>query len=302
LGTATPYGSFNDCVASPTSSTPKSNFKKFTWSAGLDYQATPNLFFYGVARTGYRAGGANTPVLGTLLQPYQTFAPQTVTDFEIGAKADYSIAGVRARTNISAYTSKYKDLQLSASGIPTNIDGDNNPFNDPTFSTLNVNVGSAVARGVEIDGFLEPLENLRLSYAGSYFYGKIRYVPISIGAIDTSDSRFNYAPSTSLTLAADYSIHDVFGGDLNFNVNWYRISSFRIDRARNTGYNLLNASVELARIAGSGLTVQLFGQNLTNRVYYLNPNASGAFPGYQTWTAGPPRMYGVRATYRFGGN
>jgi len=302
LGTAIPYSSFNDCVASPTSSTPKSEFEKFTWSAGLDYQASSNLFFYGVARTGYRAGGANTPVLGAALQPYQTFAPQTVTDFEIGVKADYSIAGARARTNISAYTSKYKGLQLSASGIPADIDGDSNPLNDPTFSTLNLNVGSAVARGVEIDGFLEPLENLRLSYAGSYFYGKIRYVPISIGAIDTSDSRFNYAPSTSLTLAADYSIQDVLGGDLNLNVNWYRISSFRIDRARNTGYNLLNASVELAGIAGSGLTVQLFGQNLTNRVYYLNPNASGAFPGYQTWTAGPPRMYGVRATYRFGGN
>jgi len=301
LGTATPYSSFDACVASPTASTPNSKFEKFTWSAGLDYQATRDLFFYGVARTGYRAGGANTPVLAPSLKAYQTFAPQTVTDFEIGVKADYNIAGARARTNISAYTSKYKGLQLSASGIPSNIDGDNNPFNDPTFSSLNLNVGSAIARGVEIDGFIMPVENLRLSYAGSYFYGKIHYAPISIGAIDTSNSRFNYAPSTSVSLAADYTFRDVFGGDLNFNVNWYRISSFRIDRAHNAGYNLLNASVELANISGSGLTVQLFGQNLANRVYYVNPNSTGAFPGYQTWTAGPPRMYGVRATYRFGG-
>ncbi|MCP1471302.1 iron complex outermembrane receptor protein [Sphingobium sp. OAS761] len=301
-GTATPYSSFESCIASPTSSTPKSKFKKFTWSAGLDYQATPDLFFYGVARTGYRAGGANTPILGASLQPYQTFAPQTVTDFEIGVKADYSIAGARARTNISAYASKYKSLQLSASGIPPGIDGDTDPLNDPTFASLNLNVGSAVARGVEIDGFITPIENLRLSYAGSYFYGKIDYAPIGIGAIDTSNPRFNYAPSTSVTLAADYSVPDVLGGDLNFNVNWYRISNFRVDRAQNAGYNLLNASVELGNIAGSGLTVQLFGQNLTNRAYYLNPNSTGNFPGYQTWTAGAPRMYGVRATYRFGGN
>jgi len=302
VGTAAPYGSFNDCVASSTSSTPESKFKKFTWSAGLDYQATSNLFLYGVARTGYRAGGANTPVLGTLLRPYQTFAPQTVTDFEVGIKADYNIAGARARTNISAYTSKYKDLQLSASGIPANTDGDNNPLNDPTFTSLNLNVGSAVTRGVEIDGFIMPFDNLRLSYAGSYFYGKIRYAPIGIGAIDTTNTRFNYAPSASASLAADYSVPDVFGGDLNFNVNWYHISSFRIEFAQNTGYNLLNASVELAHVAGSGLTVQVFGQNLANKEYYLNPNATGAFPGYQTWTAGPPRMYGVRATYRFGGD
>jgi len=306
-GTAAPYRSFEECVAdednlTSPSSTPQSKFEKFTWSAGLDYQATPDLFFYGVARTGYRAGGANTPVLGPLFTPYQTFAPQTVTDFEVGMKADYTIAGARARTNISAYTSKFKGLQLSASGIPSGSDGDDNPLNDPTFTSLNLNVGSGLTRGVEIDGFIMPLENLRFSYAGSYFYGKISYALPPIGAIDTSNTRFNYAPSTSVSLAADYSVQNVFGGDLNFNVNWYRISNFRIDFARNTGYNLLNASVELANVAGSGLTVQLFGQNLANKVYYLNPNATGAFPGYQTWTAGPPRMYGVRASYRFGAN
>jgi len=305
-GPAEAYDSYADCIAdenNPTlpSSTPKSKFKKFTWSAGLDYQATPDLFIYGVARTGYRAGGANTPVLGTVFKPYQTFAPQTVTDFEIGVKADYNIAGARARTNIAVFANKFKKLQLSASGIPDNADGDNNPLNNPTFTSLNLNVGSAVTRGVEIDGFIMPVENLRLSYGGSYFYGKISYAPIAgLGAIDTSNSRLNYAPSTSVTLAADYTVPNVLGGDLNFNVNWYRISGFRIDFARNTGYNLLNASVEIAKVAGSGLTVQVFGQNLTDKTYFTNPNASGQYPGYQTWMPGPPRMYGVRATYRFG--
>ena len=307
LGTAEPYASFDACVAdesNPTlpSTTPQSKFEKFTWSAGLDYQATPDLFFYGVARTGYRAGGANTPVLGPLLKPFQTFAPQTVMDFEVGVKADYHIAGARARTNISAYTSKFKNLQLSASGIPDGADGDTNPLNNPTFTSLNLNVGSAVTRGVEIDGFIMPLDNLRLSYAGSYFYGKIHYALPPIGAIDTSSTRFNYAPSTSVSLAADYTVQNVFGGDLNFNVNWYRISGFRFDFATNSGYNLLNASIELAHVAGSGLNVQVFGQNLTDRVYYTNPNQSGRAPGYQTWTPGAPRMFGVRATYRFGAN
>jgi len=97
-------------------------------------------------------------------------------------------------------------------------------------------------------------------------------------------------------------VQNVFGGDLNFNVNWYRISGFRFDFATNSGYNLLNASIELAHVAGSGLNVQVFGQNLTDRVYYTNPNQSGRAPGYQTWTPGAPRMFGVRATYRFGAN
>src|SRR3546814_6282192 len=68
----------------------KASFEKFTWAMGLDYQLSGDVFLYGVTRRGYRAGGINTPNLGGTLVPYQTFGPQTVTDYEIGLKADRS--------------------------------------------------------------------------------------------------------------------------------------------------------------------------------------------------------------------
>src|SRR3546814_18196289 len=75
-------------------------------SMGLDYQLSGDVFLYGVTRRGYRAGGINTPNLGGTLVPYQTFGPQTVTDYEIGLKADWAIGAVQGRNNISAYISK----------------------------------------------------------------------------------------------------------------------------------------------------------------------------------------------------
>src|SRR3546814_16385259 len=80
----------------------KASFEKFTWAMGLDYQLSGDVFLYGVTRRGYRAGGINTPNLGGTLVPYQTFGPQTVTDYEIGLKADWAIGAVQGRTNISA--------------------------------------------------------------------------------------------------------------------------------------------------------------------------------------------------------
>lgn len=305
--TVAPLASYNACVAAandpvfPTT-TPSAEFEKFTWSIGADYQATPDLFFYAVARRGYRAGGLNTPTLGGLFAPLQTFDPQTVTDGEIGMKADYNLGGARGRTNISAFTSKFNDLQLLASGLQPNTDGDGNPLNDPTNTSLNINAGNGVTRGVEVDGYLMPTDNLRLSYGAAYLYGKIKYdVPAAFSPlVDQSSSKFNYTPKFSFTLAADYTVPGVLGGDLNFHVDWYNTGAFRVDFATNPGYDLVNANIELADIGETGLSVQAFVQNLTDERYLLNPQASGGTPGYQTWFPGAPRMWGLRATYRFG--
>src|SRR3546814_7701099 len=110
----------------------KASFEKFTWAMGLDYQVSGDVFLYGVTRRGYRAGGINTPNLGGTLVPYQTFGPQTVTDSEIGLKADWANGAVQGRTNITAYISKFKNIQTQAAGLPPNADGDGDHTNDPT--------------------------------------------------------------------------------------------------------------------------------------------------------------------------
>src|SRR5690606_16391173 len=62
----------------------KVNSDKATWSMGLNWQVNDDLFLYGVKRHGYRAGGVNGPTFSGRLIPFQTFEPETVTDYELG--------------------------------------------------------------------------------------------------------------------------------------------------------------------------------------------------------------------------
>src|SRR3546814_6876328 len=48
----------------------------------------------------------------------------------------WAIGAVQGRTNISAYISKFKNLQTQAAGLPPNADGDGDNTNDPTNTAL----------------------------------------------------------------------------------------------------------------------------------------------------------------------
>src|SRR3546814_17332752 len=75
----------------------------------------------------------------------------------------WAIGAVQGRTNISAYISKFKNLQTQAAGLPPNADGDGDNTNDPPNTALIVNAGSAKTKGVELDGFVRT-EGLQSTY------------------------------------------------------------------------------------------------------------------------------------------
>src|SRR3546814_4631436 len=79
-------------------------------------------------------------------------------------------------TNISAYISKFKNLQTQAAGLPPNADGDGDNTNDPTNTALIVNAGSAKTKGVELDGFVR-YEGFQFNYGLALFDGDIDLQP-----------------------------------------------------------------------------------------------------------------------------
>src|SRR3546814_5367203 len=79
-------------------------------------------------------------------------------------------------TNISAYISKFKNLQTQAAGLPPNADGDGDNTNDPTNTALIVNAGSAKTKGVELDGFVR-YEGFQFNYGLALFDGDIALQP-----------------------------------------------------------------------------------------------------------------------------
>jgi iron complex outermembrane recepter protein len=75
------------------------------WSGALNFQATPNMFFYAQAASGFTLPGFNSRV-ETLGQLEEVVPGQEATNFELGAKTDW--LDHRLRVNASVFYEDYK--------------------------------------------------------------------------------------------------------------------------------------------------------------------------------------------------
>jgi iron complex outermembrane recepter protein len=66
------------------------------------------------------------------------------------------------------------------------------------------------------------------------------------------------------------------------------------------GYQLINASVNWAQIAGTNLELRLWGRNLTDQKYKVGGVGILDVAGFSSALWGAPRTYGIDLTYRFG--
>src|SRR3546814_20253475 len=87
---------------------------------GINWQETPDLLLYATTRRGYRAGGFNVPKLDASVANLQNFAPETLTDIEVGTKGRYSVSGLQGTFSLALYRGKDKGYQYyqGTTGVP----------------------------------------------------------------------------------------------------------------------------------------------------------------------------------------
>src|SRR3546814_4420520 len=99
---------------------------------------------YGTTRRGFKQGGINiqsvVPASNGIVSAQPTFAPEKVTDYEIGIKADYHLGSVDSRTNIALFTADFSGLHRATSF-----------FNGQTTSNQIDNVAGLRSRGIELE-------------------------------------------------------------------------------------------------------------------------------------------------------
>src|SRR5690606_9956364 len=93
---------------------------------------------------------------GNVPGTFDPFEPETVTDYEVGMKADFLDSRVRA--NLAAFTSDYKDAQREVFSL----------FPDGSTGSLTTNAGAATINGFEADLTLLPLDNLTINATIAY--------------------------------------------------------------------------------------------------------------------------------------
>lgn len=302
-GASRPLQSTEECRTYTNRFDIDAKFEKLTWTFGVDYKINNNFFTYAVARRGYRSGGSNPPLLGGALTSLQFYQPQTVDDVEIGLKTNWNSGDFSGRVNIAAYRGIFTDLQRQISGIPANLDGDNNSANDPASTALIVNGAKAKVQGLEIDGFIQPARGFQITFGGSLIDAKYLEFsnPAILAGVATSSGIFLNTPKTSFSLGARAELAEIEGMTLTLSGDYYWTDGYRKGIvAAVPSYDLANIRLEAKNIAQQNLSVTLFVDNLFDKEYFINNSLSGPSPGTTTFSYGPPRMFGVRARFEFG--
>jgi iron complex outermembrane receptor protein len=81
------------------------------WRVRGQYDFNPDHMLYGLIADGHKAGGFNDN-LGTG-GPVLTYNPEEVTNFEIGSKNRFTVAGAPVKLNVSAFYMAYKNQQIT---------------------------------------------------------------------------------------------------------------------------------------------------------------------------------------------
>lgn len=270
------------------------NFAAGAWTVGLDYTISPNAFAYVTGRRGYRSGGVDNQASSADLS---VFRPEFLTDVEIGLKADWTIMGMKARTNVDAFHGDYTNAQVNEIVV----------VNGTTFNDI-VNAASATTQGVEFEGTLIPLAGLELTGAWAYTNaGYDEFLDVATGQMDKGQ-RFPHTPQNKFSLTSRYYLpvpEEL--GDVSFAVTWayssHQVSISTPDPFANQGsYSVFDMRLDWTGIKGLPIDASLFATNVTDAVYKI-----GGFPvynavGFSSAVYGEPRMFGLRLKYRFGGD
>ncbi|WP_372781956.1 TonB-dependent receptor [Litorivivens sp.] len=279
-------------------------WSNFSPTFSLDYRFSDQLSSYLRIANGYRSGGYNVRAQTT--SAFTTpFDPEEITSYEIGIKSD--LFDRRLRLNVSLFQMDYTDRQIAQ--FEAGSGG---------ASSVIVNAGESVTRGLEIESVFIPTPGLRL--IANYGFLDVEYKEFIAGPVnpqtgfssganrDISDEVTEnlYAPEHSGAVAVEYRMAPWSIGQLTLRVDATYVDAisfhpqlFLYDQTE--AYSLLNARATLADIPmGSGnLKLALWGKNLSNEEYREFGIDFGLL-GFAVNNYGVLRRAGIDLVYEFG--
>jgi iron complex outermembrane recepter protein len=286
------------CGATPFGYCNLSQSAKFhapTGNLSLEYQIDPSTMLYVTGRRGYKSGGFN---ITAPTAAERVFAPEYVTDIELGAKTEFEVIGMKGRVNTALYRSMFKDLQETGTVIA-----------DGEAVDITANAGKGVIEGAEVEAAIFPTRHIELS--GFYGYADAYYISNVFGGVDLSHIPFANLPKNKLSLTARYLFDlpsNIGSGSLSATTTYQSTMHFLVPLIADdtdpyqaqSGYSLLNLRAAWTDVYGMPLELSAFVTNATNKVYLaMEANEYNAI-GYSSGIYGEPRMWGVEARYRFG--
>jgi iron complex outermembrane receptor protein len=263
----------------------------FSPNVGVRYRIGERSNVYARISRGYKSGGWNVDFIsrngGAPAPTIQQlrFAPEKLTNYEIGLKGDFFDR--RLRASVATYYMQYRNLQV------TQFFG----FNGGAVTS---NAASASIKG--LSGELSAIISPRLLIGTAVGFNDARYDRYPDASVDglSADGKRLAGPRVTAEANATLSIPVATGSLSLWGEVSYRGQSFteplNLTRLRLPRRAIANAS--LSYLPGrSHFTLALWGRNLFNHTYITNIlDNSFAFPGTtdEIATYGVPRTYGLK--------
>lgn len=281
----------------------------FTPRVVLDYAPSDDSLIYASASKGFKSGGFNT--LGDITLPVDTFEPERVWNYEVGAKA--MMFERRLRMGLTLFYANYSNLQATVFRV--------NPDTQVRFPRIE-NSATAQIKGVEYEIEATPVAGLTLRGAFTRLdakYGKFcnndplhPAVPtdpdcanlgLPPGAINLEGNTLAQAPEWQFNVAAGYTFPVSERLEMTTRVDYKWQSKVQFDfynNPQNTqdSYGLFNASIGLGS-SSKRWALTAWTRNAFDERYVAQAvTASGANPA-RSGSLGAPRMYGITLHSRF---
>lgn len=274
----------------------KNSYNAWDYLLSLDFKPTDDILLYAKTSRGFKGGGQN--LRGQDAATLRPFGPETVTEYEIGAKLEF--LDRRVRLNLAAYTDKDEDLQRTV--ILVGPSG--------ALLTVTTNAASAKVKGFEADLAVAPIDGLTLLGTLSYTDAKYKEFFDRSGPGGTLRDRSNESfgvPKWTYTVGGTYATQ-LGDGELRTSLNWaYRstqqlqpnaLAPFNLPFISQKGYGLLGGRMAYKH-EGSGVEVGIYGSNLLHKKYYAGGITLDSALGVIARQVGSPRTFGADVKFNF---
>ena len=267
------------------------------YRGSVDYRFSPAVLVYATISTGFKGGGTSARPFTAAQALGGTFRPETLTNYEIGAKTD--LFDRKLRLNVSAYLDNYKNIQLPLAFCAA-YDG-SNAF--PCGAVANA--GNARNKGIEVEVSATPLPGLNIDGSASYIHSRFTKLAASLGSNYSLDDPATTAPKWQASAGIQYKaqLGDV-RGSLTPRLDFSYTDREFYGRALGFPYYLPRYALLNGRLTwrNSKEDLEISGQvtNITNK-YYFNQifGAVYSFSGTAYEQVGHPREWAIAIKKKF---
>ena len=312
-----------------TDNSHKAKWNKGTWRLGFDYVATDNMFVYGYAATGYKAGGFGDNVDVCECGNFTTFDydPEEVTTYELGFK--WTMPGGKLNILGNVFYSQYDDMQRTFFAI---VGESVNSGND-IGTNLTTNIAESEITGAELEFDWVPYDGGRLYGWVAYLDAEIKDLPAGdgwfcferalLGLTECPEEVENTDPNAPNTRPTNFAGNQLpwspkWSATITGEHNWYFDNGLRLSptatvhwqdeiffqdnnfaegpfHSGQKAYTTINAALRLIS-EEQRWGLELYVYNATDE---RTRNWADQGPGYIKSSYAPPRSYGVKFRYDF---